>query len=71
MARVITAILALVGTLLAGSYDVRAGEQEKSKHTIVPWWRVGDYTVGMSNDEVLKKLGQPDLIRFRGRTLQP
>ena len=34
--------------------------------TIVPGVRVGDYTVGMSKDDVLKKLGKPDIIYAGG-----
>jgi len=42
-------------------------QQEHSKNTIVPGLRVGDYTLGMSKDEVLRKLGEPDSIRFGGQ----
>jgi beta-lactamase regulating signal transducer with metallopeptidase domain len=37
-------------------------QQEKSKHTIVPGLRVGDYTLDMSKDEVLRRLGEPEAI---------
>ena len=52
MRRVATVLLTLVGILLAGSYQVQASQQEKSKHTIVPGVGVGDYTLGMSENEV-------------------
>ena len=68
MKRVTTAILALVGILLAGSHHVRASEQEISTHIIVPGVRVGDYTFDMSKDEVLKRLGKPKAIFFGGET---
>jgi len=32
--------------------------------TIVPGVRVGDYTLGMSKDDVLKELGEPEAIQF-------
>ena len=40
--------------------------QEHSKHTIVPGLRVGEYTLGMSKDEVMKKLGEPGHIHLGG-----
>ncbi|MHA2315498.1 MAG: hypothetical protein ACXACF_09525, partial [Candidatus Hermodarchaeia archaeon] len=47
--------------------DSDAPEQrEKAKHTIVPGLGVGDYTLGMSKDEVLRKLGEPEEIFFAG-----
>ncbi|MHC4356821.1 MAG: hypothetical protein ACYS0H_29330, partial [Planctomycetota bacterium] len=64
MRRVTTVLLTLVGILLAGSQYVRASQQEKSKHTIVPGMRVGDYTLGMSKDDVLSKLGEPETIQL-------
>ncbi|HUU17044.1 MAG TPA: S8 family serine peptidase, partial [Sedimentisphaerales bacterium] len=39
---------------------------EPNTITIVPGLRVGDYTLGMSKDEVLKKLGEPKVILFEG-----
>jgi len=62
MKRTTTAIIALVGILLAGSHHVRASQQEPSENTIVPGVRVGNYTFDMSKDEVLKKLGEPEAI---------
>ncbi|MFX0201064.1 MAG: S8 family serine peptidase, partial [Candidatus Hodarchaeota archaeon] len=41
-------------------------QQEYVKHTIVPGLCVGDYTLGMSKDDVLKKLGKPKGIFFGG-----
>jgi hypothetical protein len=64
MRRVTTVLLTLVGILLAGSHDVGASQQEKSKHAIVPGVRIGDYTLDMSKEEVLKKLGEPEAIRL-------
>ncbi|HUU17046.1 MAG TPA: S8 family serine peptidase [Sedimentisphaerales bacterium] len=66
MKRTTTAIIALVGILLAGSHHVRASQQEPSENTIVPGVRVGDYTIGMSKDEVLKRLGEPKGISWEG-----
>jgi hypothetical protein len=71
MTRVTGAILVLAGLLLAGSHDIRAGEQEQSKHTIVPGAYVGDYTVGMSKDDVLKKLGEPKAIHLGEEEFSP
>jgi len=68
MRRVTTVLLGLVGILLAGSHYGWASQQEKSKHTIVPGVRVGDYTFDMSKDEVLKRLGKPKAIFFAGET---
>ena len=36
--------------------------------TIVPGIRVGDYTLGMSKDELLEKLGQPESIMWNGES---
>ena len=62
MRRVTTVLVSLVGILLTGSDGAGASQQGQSKHTIVPGVRVGDYTVGMSKDDVLKKLGEPEAI---------
>jgi subtilisin family serine protease len=62
MKGVAATILALAGILLAGSHHVRASQQEKSKHTIVPGVGIGDYALDMSKDEVLRKLGKPKSI---------
>jgi beta-lactamase regulating signal transducer with metallopeptidase domain len=40
--------------------------QELSRHTIVPGLRVGEYTLGMSKEEVMKKLGEPGHIHLGG-----
>jgi hypothetical protein len=48
--------LALVGVLLAGSHYARAAEQQPSKYNILPGVGVGDYTLGMSKDELLKRV---------------
>ena len=43
--------------------DYNASDQrEKSEHTIVPGLRIGDYTLDMRKDDVLKKLGEPEAI---------
>ena len=57
-----TAILTLVITLFAGSGVVWAGEPVSPKQLIVPGVGVGDFKLGMSKDEVLRKLGKPLLI---------
>ena len=62
MKRTTAAIMTLVGILLAGSPQVQASQQEKAKHTIVPGVGVGDFTFGMTKDEVIKKLGKPQRI---------
>ncbi len=64
MRRVRTALVTLVGVLLAASGGLAAGQQEKPKHTIVPGVRIGDYTLDMSKEEVLKRLGEPEAIRL-------
>jgi subtilisin family serine protease len=66
MKRTTTAIIALVGILLASSHLVRASQQEPSENTIVPGVRVGDYTFDISKDDVLKKLGEPENIHYGG-----
>ena len=66
MRRVTVILLSLVGILLAGSQDIRADQQEKSKQIIVPGVGVGDYTLGMNKDEVLNKLGEPKSIFWGG-----
>ncbi len=62
MRRATTVLLVLVGIPLAGSHHVWASQHVPSKHIIVPGVGVGDYTLGMSKDEVLKKLGEPQSI---------
>lgn len=64
MKRLTAILLITVGILVAGSHDVWAGQQDKSKHIIVPGVGVGDYTLGMSKEEVLKKLGEPEAIQL-------
>ncbi|MFC1634100.1 S8 family serine peptidase, partial [Planctomycetota bacterium] len=64
MRRVTTVLLILIGILLTGSHDVQSSQNEKSKHTIVPGVGVGDYRLGMSKDDVLKKLGEPEAIHL-------
>jgi len=65
MKRVTVAILALVGILLTSSHLVRrASQQVPSNRTIVPGVRVGDITLGMSKDDVLGRLGKPQLIYY-------
>ncbi|MHC4074360.1 MAG: hypothetical protein ACYTGS_20425 [Planctomycetota bacterium] len=60
-----TALLyVLVGLLLAGLYFVEKG---RLKITIVPGVRVGEFTLGMSKDAVLKKLGEPKAIFLGGQ----
>jgi len=39
---------------------------EPNTITIVPGLGVGDYTLGMSKDEVLKRLGEPKVINYAG-----
>jgi serine protease AprX len=68
MKRVTTILLIQVGILLAGSHDVWAGQREESNRTIVLGVGVGDYTLGMSKDEVLKKLGEPQSIFLGSET---
>jgi subtilisin family serine protease len=64
MKRLPTILLITVVMLVAGSHDGGAGQQETSKHIIVPGVGVGDYALGMSKDEVLKKLGEPETIEL-------
>jgi subtilisin family serine protease len=64
MKRITTILLIQVGILLTGSHNLWAGQREESNHIIVPGVGVGDYTVGMSKDEVLKKLGEPEAIQL-------
>jgi len=65
---VIGAILLPMGS---NSIAEAANTQKRSRvhsesNTIMPGLRVGDYTLGMSKDEVLKKLGEPEEIFFGG-----
>jgi serine protease AprX len=66
MRRVTTVLLVLVGILLTTSHDVQARQKENSKHIIVPGVGVGEYTFGMSKNEIMKKLGEPEHIHFGG-----
>ncbi len=64
MRRATTVLLVLVGIPLAGSHYVRASQPVPAKHLIVPGVGVGDCTLGMSKEEVLKKLGEPQTIEL-------
>jgi subtilisin family serine protease len=64
MKRFTMILLVTIGILVAGSHQVRAGQQDDSKHIIVPGVGAGDCTLGMSKDELLKKLGEPEAIQF-------
>jgi len=68
MKRATTAILALVGTLFACCGGVRASEQAQPKQIIVLGVGIGDFKLGMSKDEVLRRLGEPKSI-YRGKTM--
>jgi hypothetical protein len=57
-------LLILLELALTGSRAVRAGQPVPSRHIIVPGVGVGDHTLGMSKDEVLKKLGEPQSIEL-------
>ncbi len=57
-----TVLLVLVAVLLAGSDGARARQQAPAEFRIVPGVGVGDHTLGMSKDEILKKLGEPAAI---------
>ncbi len=62
-----TALLyVLVGILLACLYFVEKSRKARLKITIVPGVRVGEFTLGMSKDAVLKKLGEPESIFYGG-----
>jgi hypothetical protein len=65
MRRVTTALLILIGILLTGSHYGWASQQVPSEHIIVPGMRIGDYTLDMNKDDVLKKLGEPEAIQLR------
>jgi len=63
---VIGAILLPMGSnSIAGAANTQKNSREHSEtNTIVPGLRVGDYTLDMSKDEVLKKLGEPEAIQL-------
>ncbi len=65
---VIGAILLPMGSnSIAEAANTQKNSREHSEtKTIVPGLRVGDYTLGMSKDEVLKKLGEPEAIFWGG-----
>ncbi len=46
----------------------RSEPEELNTITIVPGLGVGDYTLGMSKDELLKKLGKPKTIMWNGES---
>jgi len=66
MKRVTVVLLTIVGILIVGSHNIQANQRELAENTIVPGVRVGDFSLGMSKDEVLKKLGEPKAINFAG-----
>lgn len=51
----------MVGILVASFYNVQAD------NIIVPGIRVGDFTFGMTKDDLLKKLGRPSSIFYGGK----
>jgi serine protease AprX len=68
MKQITTIILIQVGILLAGPHSLWADQREESNHTIVPGVGVGDYTLGMSKDDVLERLGKPKSIFWGSET---
>jgi hypothetical protein len=64
MKRLTIIVLITIGILVAGSHHVWGGQPDKSKRIIVPGVGVGDCTLGMSKDELLKKLGEPETIQL-------
>ena len=65
-------VIVVIGTIpLLLMFPRESSTQKQSRGhsepiTIVPGLGVGDYTLGMSKDEVLKKLGEPTQISFEG-----
>jgi outer membrane protein assembly factor BamE (lipoprotein component of BamABCDE complex) len=66
MNRATTTILTFVAALFANCGSVRASEPVPAKHLIAPGVGVGDFALGMSKDDVLKKAGKPKII-YSGR----
>ena len=60
------ALLISVGISLTGSPCVWVNRQVPARHRITPGAGVGGYTLGMSKDEILKKLGKSQNIEFGG-----
>jgi hypothetical protein len=59
MKHVTIVILTAAAVLVPGCHNMQA---ESSDKTIVPGVRVGDFSLGMSKDEVLRELGEPQSI---------
>ena len=57
-------LLITIGILVVGSHDAGAGQRDNAQNIILPGVGVGDYSLGMSKDEVLKKLGEPETIQL-------
>jgi hypothetical protein len=48
--------------------SIQTGQQEQSDNVIVPGLRVGDYWLGMTKDDVLKRIGRPKSISYKGES---
>jgi len=64
MGRLTVATVALVVILLTSSHFVWARQPVPSNRTIVPGVRVGEIALGMSKDDVLRRLGKPQVIYY-------
>ncbi|MHC4519939.1 MAG: hypothetical protein ACYTAS_15225 [Planctomycetota bacterium] len=62
MKRLTEMLLTIAAILVAGCHHVQANRRGAPGKTIVPGVRVGDFRLGMSKHEVLKKLGEPEGI---------
>lgn len=67
-------VIVVIGTIPLLLMCPRESNTQKQKQSrghsepiiIVPGLGVGDYTLGMSKDEVLKRLGEPKFINYQG-----
>jgi beta-lactamase regulating signal transducer with metallopeptidase domain len=57
----------IIGAILLPMGRGSIAQAVETNKTIVPGVRIGDYTLGMSKDDVLEKLGEPFSIRIGGQ----
>ena len=65
MKRTTATLITLVGILLAGLHAAEANQRDLPNNTIVPGEGAGGVKLGMSKDDVLKKLGKPEVIHWK------
>lgn len=64
MTHATTVLLTQITILLLSVDALWASQQGHSKHVVIPGVRIGEYVIGMSKEDVLTKLGEPEAIHL-------